>query len=742
MQSYIISTKKRPINYYLLKSLSNNKFKKFSIEKEEITLDITIGKNEHTIKIYFDDSFKPSFILINSINENIILNQQIENLNSYIDDFENIQDLIYEIKNILDKIVLIKDEPIIKIKNKDTKSFAENLEKIKNSYTNSRDTIKNTSSLNSELFTFRSKIEMLGDQYLKIYMDERFDIEELTNLENIAISMNNFSTHKDLEVKVIMCIDLDWVKKPPILILKSNMVLTDNILGVIEKLKPFADTKSWSIKYSIYDTIANIYNMINTYGQIQYQSSNNLEIILNELEYLFSLKNKQISQTKLLELFDKNLVQSHGNIQNNQGSSKFNQNTKEYWKKGTGYGHDNNSKSNWDIEEYILNLNNKKKNINTKFSVLVDMILQGESISEYMGKIIQMFEQYINHDEQESILLVKIADIILGDKKFSIENKCVCNIIQYLKEYFEENNITHSLFNEKKTEIIIKNIFTEKFDGYQKKLYEFRFKFINEGYSNFYFDNLTNTSVSKSLVKNNTINSNQVSRLQKEFVILKKSITIDKDAAIFFSVDKKNIFKMRFIITGPKDTPYSYGLFFFDMTFTKEFPQKPPLVHFLNHGNKRFNPNLYDCGKVCLSLLGTWNSSNKTETWNSTISTFNQVLISIQSLILIDEPYFNEPGYEKSIGTTHGTEKSKNYNHIIRKYTLDHTINDIIDDLITGKSKYLEFKDIIRYHFIFHANNIKKQNEIWFNEMPDNQKNTFKISMDKFDFLIGKLEIA
>lgn len=24
------------------------------------------------------------------------------------------------------------------------------------------------------------------------------------------------------------------------------------------------------------------------------------------------------------------------------------------------------------------------------------------------------------------------------------------------------------------------------------------------------------------------------------------------------------------------------------------------------HGKVRFNPNLYNCGKVCLSLLGTW----------------------------------------------------------------------------------------------------------------------------------------
>ncbi len=739
MQSYIVNIKKIPKNYYMLKSLSISNFNKYSIEKEEITLNILIGKNEHSIKIYVDDNFKPSFILISSQIENVILNQQIENLNSYIDDFENFQDLIYEIKNLLEKVIKTKEEPVIQIKNKDVKLFKENLELIKNSYTQLKDNNKNQTNSNSELFSFRSKIEMLGDQYLKIYMDERFDIEEITNLENIIIVLSNFTGLTNLEVKVVMCVDLDWVKKPPVVILKSNMVLSDNILGVIEKLKPFADTKSWSIKYSIYDTIVNIYNMINTYGEIQCQSSNNLEIVLSELEYLFSLKDKQISQTKLLELFDKNLVHGYENNQNQGSVSKFSQNTKEYWKKGTGYGHDNNLKANWDIEEYVSNLNNKKKNINIKFSSLIDVIILGESIIDHIDKVLKIFEQYINHDEQESILLVKIADII-KIKNLSLENKSVWKIIQYLKEHFEENNIVHELFKEKKTEIIIKNNTNEKFDEYQKKLYEYKFKFIDTVYNNFYFDSLnTNSSYSNNIVKNNTINSNQISRLQKEFVILKKSITIDKDASIFFSVDKQNIFKMRFIISGPKGTPYSYGLFLFDMTFTNEFPQKPPIVHFLNHGNKRFNPNLYDCGKVCLSLLGTWNSSNKGETWNSTISTFNQVLISIQSLILIDEPYFNEPGHEKSIGTPHGNEKSKNYNYTIRKYTLDHTINDLIEDILSGKNRYKEFEYVIRNHFIFHANNIKKQNEIWLNEMPDNQKNIFKISMDKFDFLINKI---
>lgn len=39
-----------------------------------------------------------------------------------------------------------------------------------------------------------------------------------------------------------------------------------------------------------------------------------------------------------------------------------------------------------------------------------------------------------------------------------------------------------------------------------------------------------------------------------------------------------------------------------------------------------------------------------------------QVLVSIQSLILVPEPYFNEPGYEQEIGTEAGDKHSAEYN--------------------------------------------------------------------------------
>lgn len=48
-------------------------------------------------------------------------------------------------------------------------------------------------------------------------------------------------------------------------------------------------------------------------------------------------------------------------------------------------------------------------------------------------------------------------------------------------------------------------------------------------------------------------------------------------------------------------------------------------------GGLRINPNLYDCGKVCLSLLNTWTGKGN-EKWIPKQSTMLQVLVSIQAL--------------------------------------------------------------------------------------------------------------
>ena len=112
------------------------------------------------------------------------------------------------------------------------------------------------------------------------------------------------------------------------------------------------------------------------------------------------------------------------------------------------------------------------------------------------------------------------------------------------------------------------------------------------------------------------------------------------------------------MIQGPKDTPYEGGVFLFDIKLPENYPRAPPKVFYhaylKNDIGRRINPNLYTDGTVCMSLLGTWIGPG----WDPKNSTLLQVLVSIQGLILVEEPYFNEPGHMRPSGN----DTSKAYN--------------------------------------------------------------------------------
>jgi len=46
---------------------------------------------------------------------------------------------------------------------------------------------------------------------------------------------------------------------------------------------------------------------------------------------------------------------------------------------------------------------------------------------------------------------------------------------------------------------------------------------------------------------------------------------------------------------------------------------------------------------VCLSLLGTWHGTDESQKWHPDSANLWRVLVSIQGMILIGDPYFNEP---------------------------------------------------------------------------------------------------
>ncbi len=104
------------------------------------------------------------------------------------------------------------------------------------------------------------------------------------------------------------------------------------------------------------------------------------------------------------------------------------------------------------------------------------------------------------------------------------------------------------------------------------------------------------------------------------------------------------------------------------------------------------------CFKVCLSVLNTWHGRPE-EKWNSQTSSFLQVLVSIQSLILVNEPYFNEPGYERSRGTPSGTASSREYDANIRQASVKWAMLEMV------RNPSACFKEVNKYNLLTTYNN-------------------------------------
>lgn len=208
-------------------------------------------------------------------------------------------------------------------------------------------------------------------------------------------------------------------------------------------------------------------------------------------------------------------------------------------------------------------------------------------------------------------------------------------------------------------------------------------------------------------------------RIASEVASLFSSLPLSWSSTILLRVDEDRYDFLRACIFGPEDTPYDSGAFVFDIYLPQTYPDVPPKFRLLTTGGGkvRFNPNLYSNGKVCLSLLGTWSGPS----WTST-STILQVLVSIQSLILVPDPYFNEPGFERNLGTEAGKRASAHYNARARLDTALYAIHSNIrhppPELATGIVAHFRLKRRYLGHNLrnWFPNATKKDS----NEVPSN----------------------
>ena len=161
------------------------------------------------------------------------------------------------------------------------------------------------------------------------------------------------------------------------------------------------------------------------------------------------------------------------------------------------------------------------------------------------------------------------------------------------------------------------------------------------------------------------ISKDTITRLLKDVkCIMKNPLT---ENGIYYIHDDVDIMKGYALIIGPSDTPYFGGNYFFELNFPADYPHSPPKVKYCTNGNNvRFNPNLYTCGKVCVSLLNTWRG----EQWTSCQS-ISTVLLTLCTL-LCKEPLLNEPGVDKS------NPDMNSYDEIIQIANLDIAICSIL----------------------------------------------------------------
>lgn len=186
----------------------------------------------------------------------------------------------------------------------------------------------------------------------------------------------------------------------------------------------------------------------------------------------------------------------------------------------------------------------------------------------------------------------------------------------------------------------------------------------------------------------NFITKDTITRLLKDVKnIIKNPLT---DNGIYYIHDDEDILKGYALIIGPEDTPYYGGYYFFSINYPFDYPHTPPKVTYCTNGNDvRFNPNLYKCGKVCVSLLNTWRG----EQWTS-CQTISTVLLTLCTLLCKD-PLLNEPGVSKN------HPDMKNYTDIIEYSNINVAICDIVGKKTGVYQNFFEnFYPFIKENFI------------------------------------------
>jgi ubiquitin-protein ligase len=616
----------------------------------------------------------------------------------------NIDKKTYNLKNIPEKL----------LKNKNMKFIINNINEVNKDFSHNHYIIPEDNNPFKLLIRFQFKKGKIGTYLKELNKTLGFNYVELRLILDPLL-------YPYVPVK------LEYIKPlvDPILIFNFNNI-------------EFLKLKNWNPFISLNWIVINfgnfLENIISNYifddlEEYEYLSSTEISDLCNNL-VLFSDTIKMKAYKKI-----------DFNLKFNNLSLKVSSN-KNYLPGGTGYGfgksdwnyHDLDKKLSSDEDKIINYLDNFLNKINSKnISIFLSSCLPNYLLEKLNNSILDL----LKHIKVYMNIFLILEKIIKLDVPIEFINILFCKID---KLYIDSVKYIQMDVTDDKDEIIccskIKSIYNlyfliqtnkKKVDELHNLLDE-KSKFKKMVFNHIYDIKEEVISfkdykipISHKMHKNKNIKMNlkSLKRIKKEIFMLrdKNSIPIEWDSSILLRIPSEKINIMTFLISGPKDTPYHNGLFEFHVSFPENYPLKPPHVLFCTNGNGtiRMNPNLYQGeGKTCLSLLGTWHTSQESEGWIPTKSNLLQVMTSIQAMILgVSHPYFNEPTYEKDFNTDETTpamKKSKKYNDEKRYFTIKWAINNNI------KNPPISFEDFVKDYFITKEKELLEITKIWLDE--------------------------
>lgn len=638
----------------------------------------------------------------------------------------------------------------------------------------------------TKLFNKTSVFDVIINEFLECKMwANRNKIELEICDKNLLLWKVTYSPFinipQNVEMEIIFQNEL-YPNYPPIVKI-LGLKLKDSLVHRISNSK-MTQLEYWTPTRGIKYIIQRVKNILEKFGNVDKTEGVVGTLPLNP--FVLNIEQQLIKLSSFIDCVnddeidkDEPFIKFNFNSTDSTNTSKSSKHTvqkldykKSNWKAGTGYG--SHSSQNWDPSEYIK-LQEEKDNMVSNIITVICKELSNlkEDTSECIeiGTTISkslLIPHLIQHLNSTTLLEIRqrentfklyfgLIEILLNKNLILLFNTKYNNITLYesleklieplemayninntnefvshalpilqtmkiiYDHYNKQNQILHPTITENITEIVTVEQNLSIQELYVKTMTKYVFESADIANTNFHYKTELHASKSSNW-------SQCHKRLAVEIPSLKgkNQLPVNYNASIFLRIDENNPNVMRALITGPDDTPYDSGCFIFDIYMDGGYPNKPPSMWFINHNGVRFNPNLYDSGKLCLSLLGTWHGTGG-ETWNKNTSSLLQVLISIQAQILISEPYFNEPGYEGTIGQPTGIKNNENYNDKIRYYTLEHNIKK----LLQNPKLYPQFEDVVKNHFKLKKDYIKKLCNEW-----ESKSSTYKSQITEINKII------